>query len=493
MIQLLTEGLVLGAFGGAAGLIAAYFGVQLLVATFGAALPRSAEISPDIRVLAFTMVVAMLAGLAAAAAPAWQLTRHDATEVLKRGGRGNSTSGDGRVRNALVVSEVALALMLLVGAGLLVRSLGALRSVDLGFDSRRLLTMYLSISKAEYPTPEAAVGFFDNVIEHVRAVPGVESAATIDNAPLVGGSTQPVLTEKNGALPQSELPAAATRIASAGYFETARIPMSMGRGFERADTAGGRLVAVVGESTAAKLWPGESPIGQWLALPLIDDQHREVVGVVKDIKINSLDEKESEPAVYVPVAQMASAYLAAFKGMGLTVIIRTSVEPQTLSKSIVAKIRESNPNQLVQAVETMDAIVEKALGQRPFAMKLLAGFAGLALFLATIGIYSVITYSVTQRVREIGIRLALGAPAKSVLRMIVAEGMRPMLLGLVLGLTLAALLVRFLTSQLFGVSAYDPVTFVSMGAAVVAVGVVATLIPAYRATRVDPMVTLRSE
>ncbi len=493
MVQLLTEGLVLGAFGGAGGLIAAYFGVQLLVATFGTALPRSAEISPDLRVLAFTAVVAILAGLAAAAAPAWQLTRHDATEVLKRGGRGNSSAGDGRVRNALVVSEIALALMLLVGAGLLVRSLGALRSVDLGFDSRRLLALYVSASKAKYSTPQALVGFFDDVVERVGALPGVESAATVDTVPLVGGSTQPVLTEQNGALPLSELPPAAIRIASPGYFDTVRIPLSMGRAFERTDTAGGRLVAVVGESAAARLWPGENPIGKWLALPLIDNDHREVVGVVKDIKINDLDEKESEPAVYVPAAQIAAPYLAAFNGMGLTVIIRTSVEPETLSKPVIAKIREVNPEQLVSNVQTMDAIVERALGQRPFAMKLLAGFAGLALFLATIGIYSVITYSVTQRVREIGIRLALGAPSGSVLRLIVAEGMRPMLLGLGLGLALAAVLVRFLTSQLFAVSAYDPVTFASMGAVVVAVGVVATLIPAYRATRVDPMVTLRAE
>jgi predicted permease len=486
--QLLAEGLVLGVGGGIAGLAAAAWGVQWLVTIFGTALPRAQDVAVDGRVLAFTSVTAVAAGLLAAFVPAWRLSGRDANEILKLGSsRGNSGGGDGRARQMLVVSEVALALMLLVGAGLLIRTLGSLRAVDPGFDARNVLTASIGIPEAKYSTPEQRNQFFDRVRERVSMLPGVEAAAWIDSVPLQGGSTQYVVPQGAPPVQDSERPTVAVRLPSPGYFGAARIPILAGRDFSTADAYGKPGVVILSKRTAERFWPGENPLGKRVTLKMMSDEPREVVGIVGEVKIGALDAgaSDSETAIYAAAAQFALD--------GAQLVVRTTRDPDTLAGAVIGAVHAIDPEQPVLDVMTMQRVVEESLGQRPTAMKLLAGFAALALLLASVGIYSVLAYTVRQRVREIGIRMALGAPTTSVLRMVVIEGLKPTLLGVAVGLVLAAGLVRVLATLLFGVSQYDPRTFAMVPLLVIGVGLLATWIPAYRATRVDPIDTLRAE
>ena len=486
--QLLAEGALLGIGGGLAGLFAAYYGIHVLVTALGSALPRASEVALDGTVLAFTAAISMATGLVAAFAPAWQLTGRDANEGLKQGpGRGNSSTGDGRIRNLLVTCEVALALMLLVGAGLLMRSLSSVRAVDPGFDPRHVLTARVNLSELKYTSPEQRNQFFDRTLRALRALPGVEAAASVDSVPLRGGSSQYVAVEGARPVQESELPVVAVRLPSPGYFTTLRIPLVRGRAFTDADTFGAPPVAILSELTARRFWPNEDPIGKHVTLPMMSKAPREVVGIVREVKMGSLDAgaSDSETAVYAPAAQFAFG--------GATLVVRTTLAPETVERSIIGAVRAIDPEQPLLDLQTLEQVVEKSLGQRPFAMMLMATFAGLALLLASIGIYSVLAFAVRQRVREIGIRLALGAPIRGVLGMILFEGLKPTLAGVALGLVLAAALVRVMAALLFNVSQYDPATFALVAALVTAIGIAATLIPAYRATHVDPIVTLRAE
>ena len=484
--QLLAEGLVLGIGGGVAGFLAAYYGVDLLKT---AAIPRANEITVDMRVLLFTAAIAVATGLVAAFVPAWKLTGRDANDALKMGpGRGNSSAGDGRIRDLLVVSEVALALMLLIGAGLLTRSLSSLRSVDPGFDPRNTLTATIDIPDAKYPSEDQRNQFYDRVLQNVKALPGVESAAWIDSLPFQGGSTQYVAVEGAPPMKESEMPVVAVRLASPGYFDTARISLLSGRDFTDADNQFGRPpVVVISEGTAKRFWPKEDAIGKRLTLVMMSKQPAEVVGVVREVKTGSLDasEADSETAIYAPRGQFAYG--------GSAIAVRTAQDPALMTRSLLAAVRAIDPEQPVLDIATMEEIVEDSLGQRPFAMMLLASFAMLALLLATVGIYSVLAYTVRQRVREIGIRMALGAPTGGVLRLIVIEGLKPTLIGVLLGLVLAAGLVQVMATMLYGVDRHDPGTFTIVAGIMLLVGIAATLVPAFRATRVDPIVTLRAE
>jgi predicted permease len=486
--QLLAEGLLLGIGGGVAGFLAATSGVEALVAIFGQALPRAQEVAVDSRVLAFTAGISLATGLLAAFFPAWRLSGRDANEALKEGAsRGSSAAADGRVRQLLVVSEVALALMLLVGAGLLMRSLTSLRAVDPGFDADHVLTASVGVPMAKYDTERLRNQFFDRLRRDVSALPGVASAATIDSLPMQGGSTQYVVAEGLPPLQDSELPTVAVRLPSPGYFATARIPLLAGRDFTDADAFGAPGVLVVSARTAERFWPGQNPLGKRITLKMMSDEPREVVGVVGEVKIGALDAgaADSETAVYAPAAQFA------FNGRAIAV--RTSVPPESLTRPLVAAVHAIDPEVPVLEIQTLERVVEDSLGQRPTAMWLLAAFAVLALLLAAVGVYSVLAYTVRQRDREIGIRMALGAPSTGVLRMVVIDGLKPTLAGVALGLVLAAALVRLIEALLFGVRPHDPGTFALVAAIVVGVGLVATVIPAWRATRVDPIVTLRSE
>jgi putative ABC transport system permease protein len=486
--QLLAEGLVLGAGGGLAGFAAAYYGVDLLKVTLGTALPRIGEVAVDSRVLAFTAVAALITGLVAAFVPAWQLTGRDANDALKAGpGRGNSSGGANRIRSLLVVSEVALALMLLIGAGLLMRSLSGLRAVDPGFDASNVLTATVNIPEAKYPTPEPRNQFFERALQNVRALPGVVSAAWVDTLPLQGRSTQYVMVDGMPPVKESEMPVVAVRLASPGYFDTARIALRAGRDSSDADGYGRPRVVIVSENTAKRFWPGENPLGKRITLTMMTRDAAEVVGVVREVKTGTLDadDADSETAIYAPAAQFA------FDGSSL--VVRTATAPAALTRSMVTAIRAVDPELPVLDIATLEQVVEESLGQRPLAMMLLTGFALLALLPASVGVYSLLAYTVRQRVREIGIRMALGAPVRGVLRLVVLEGLKPTLIGVVLGLILAAALVRVMATLLYGVSQHDPGTFSGVALIMVAVGIAATLVPAYRATRIDPIVTLRAE
>ena len=486
--QLLTEGLLLGVGGGLIGFAGALYGVRLITAAMGAALPRAGEIHVDGRVLAFTAMVALATGLLAAFIPAWRLTGRQAAAALKTGpSRGHSSSGDGRVRSLLIVSEVALALMLLIGAGLLIRSLSGLRNVDPGFDPKHVLTATVQLADAKYPNQARRTQFFAEALQRVRVLPGVESAAWIDTLPLQGGSTQYVQPEGVPKMRESELPVVALRVASSGYFEAARIPLLAGRDFTDTDTVGSPRVLIVSERTARRFWPGQNPIGKQLTLTMLTDQPAQVIGLVREVKLGTLDaaEADSETAVYAPSGQ--------FPYPGSTIFVRTTTDPESFRRVLEGTIHTIDPELPLLDVATMDAVVEESLGQRPFAMWLLAAFATLAVVLASVGIYSVLAYTVRQRLREIGIRMALGASSGRVLRVVLFEGMKPTLIGVIVGLALAAMLGGVMRTFLYGVSARDAGTFGAVTALMILVGLAATLLPAYRATRVDPITTLRSE
>jgi putative ABC transport system permease protein len=286
---------------------------------------------------------------------------------------------------------------------------------------------------------------------------------------------------------ESELPVVAVRVASPGYFATTRIPLLSGRDFTDADGHGRPAVVIVSENTAKRFWPGQDPLGKRLTLTMMTKEAATVVGVVREAKIGTLDatEADSETVVYAPAAQFA------FNGSSL--VIRSAADPLGLTSGVIGAVRAVDPEQPVLDIRTMESIVEESLGQRPLAMVLLTGFAVLALVLASIGIYSVLAYTVRQRVREIGIRLALGASIGGLLRLVVIEGLKPTIAGVALGLALAAALARVMTTLLFGVSEHDAATFTVVALLMLGVGIVATLLPAYRATRVDPVVTLRAE
>jgi predicted permease len=359
--------------------------------------------------------------------------------------------------------------------------------VDPGFDSRNLLTAWISIPEAKYPTEEHRNQFFARALEGLRSLTGVESAAWVDNLPLQGGSSQYVHVEGMPAMRESEMPVVAVRLPSPGYFSTARIQLLAGRDFTAEDTLNAPRVIIVSERTAKRFWPNQNPLGKRLTLTMVSKEPSEVIGVVREVKLGALDasEADSETAVYAPAAQFAYG--------GATLVVRTMVDPESLTKPVIAAIQRIDPEQPVLDIRTMDAVVERALGQRPVAMLLLAVFAALAVVLASVGIYSVLAYTVRQRVREIGIRMALGAPGHGVLRLIVVEGLKPTVIGVVVGLILASLLTGLMRTLLYGVGQHDLGTFAMVTVLMVLVGLIATIVPAFRATRVDPIVTLRSE
>jgi len=495
--QVLAEAVLLAVTGGALGLVVAHFGMELIVAFLSAQLPRAAEISLDGWVLAFTLGVSILAGLIAGLAPAWRYTRNDfdVHEALKQASsRTETESGGTHTRAALVVSEVALSLMLLVGAGLMIRSLWALRSTDPGFNPGNVLTMVLPTSAARYPTLEQNIAFWDRVLPRVRAVPGVTYAGATDALPLSGdGSTQPVTVEGRPVLPMAEQPEVGVRRFTPGYLEAMRVPLLHGRLINDGDVAGRPPVTVISAGMAKQFWPHEDPIGKHLTLTFSPGIAREVVGVVGDVKMDGLNVSQSQSMVYVPLAQMTLPPGEVWHGFSVSLVVRTATAPSSAASAITAAVHQVDSAQPVMQVETMEDMVADSISQQRFTMLLLAAFAGLALLLAAVGIYSVLSYSVRRRVREIGIRMALGAQIADVLRLVVMEGMKPTLLGLAIGVAAALALGRVVSKLIYGVSAADPATFAAVSALLAAVALAASIIPAYRATRVEPVKTLREE
>jgi predicted permease len=476
--QLLTEALVLALIGGAAGLLLAHTGLDAGASLLAGQVPRADEIRVDGRVLMFALAASILTGLLAGIVPALRAGRADLTSALKEGGRGEGAVGI-RTRRLLVVAEVALSVVLLMGAAVTLRSLHALRTVDAGFDPSGVLTMSVNLPATRYETPARRTAFFDTALERVRALPGVEAAGAIDDLPLTGGSVQPIVVAGRPELLPREQPTVQVRALTPGYLEAMGIPVLRGRGVAPADVD----VMLVSRGAARLLWGEGDPIGQRVTLPLVSrTQTREVVGIVADVKQGNLAEAPP-PSVYTYTRERESA--------GLTLVLRTSVPPASMGPSAVGVIRALDPEQPVENVLTMAEVRDQQLTSQRLGATLLGVFAAVALALATVGIYSVLSYIVRGRSREIGIRAALGAETGDVVRLVVREGMIPAALGIAAGSVAALLASLTLERLVFGVSASDPVTLAGVAATLGLVALLASLVPAYRASRVDPATVLR--
>jgi putative ABC transport system permease protein len=493
--QSLTETVVLSLAGGALGLLFARAGTTLITNFLSDNLPRSTEIGLDAWVLCFTLFVSLLTGILAGLAPAFRLSKTDLNEALKQGlGRTDSDSGGTRVRNLLVVSEVALSLILLIGAGLMIRSLWLLRGVNPGFDASNVLTMNVQVPPTKFATPLQQFQFFDRTLNQVRALPGVESAGVIDDLPLTGGgSHQPILIEGHPAVPMSEQPEVDVRVISPGYLQALRVPLRRGRALDSSDTPDRPAVVLISETMAKRFWPNEDALGKHLTMSFLPGKSREIVGIVGDIKLDALDIAEPSATLYVPVSQVGVPLMGGWRSFPMSLVVRATLPPASLVAPITSTIHQIDAQTPLLQVSTMDEILANSLSQRRFNMLLFAAFAGLALLLAAVGIYSVLAYAVRRRFREIGIRMALGAEIVDVLRMVVFEGMLPTLIGVGIGLAGALALGRLLSNLIYGVQASDPLTFAAVSLLLTVVALFACLVPAYRATKVEPIKALRDE
>jgi len=493
--QILVETLILSIAGGALGLFLARFGITLIEKFLADQLPSSVEIALDAQVLAFTVFLALFAGILAGLLPAVRFTRTDVCEALKQGqSRGSSDSSGNKTRSLLVVSEVALSLLLLIGAGLMLRTLLQLSSVRPGFDPNNVLTAALPVPQARFSTPAAQIRFCDQILQQLRATPGVLSAGLIDSLPLDGGgSHQPVAMEGQPVVPMADQPEIDVRVISPGYLQSMRIPLLRGRNLNDADVAGRPAVVLVSESVAKRFWPNENPVGKHVTLTFFPDAVRQVVGVVGDVKQDSLDQSRPVETLYWPFSQVSVPPSESWRSFGMSLAVRTGADPASAISAVTSAVHRVDPEMPVVHAVTMENLLSTSLSPQRFNLLLLGAFAALALILAAVGIYGVLSYTVRRRVREIGIRMALGASHSDVLRMVVIDGMQPILLGVVLGLAAALALSRVVASLIFGVRATDPLTFAAVALLLVAVGFLATILPAYRATRVEPVRILREE
>jgi putative ABC transport system permease protein len=492
--QLLSESLILSLCGGALGLVAARFGIELLLKVFADKLPRMGEIGLHGSVLAFTFGLSVATGILSGLLPAWSMTKGEVSNALKQGlGRTDADSGSNNTRSTLVAIEVALSVVLLIGAGLMVRSLWKLQTIDPGFDQHNVLTLALMVPKHPFTEPRQESQLFDEVLERVRSLPGVESAGAVDNLPLLGGSNQPIAAEGHPLVALSEQPEVSVRVATSGYIQAMHIPLLQGRNISTDDTADSAPVVVISQSMAKQLWPGQRAIGRHLKLSFYPDKDREVIGVVGDVKQTGLDSSAGMATLYWPLAQVTGSPSAPWRARPLTLAVRTTSPPQTLATAITGAVNQVNNDIPVDNVITLEDFVGETLTQHSFNMQLLAIFALLALVLCAIGIYSVLAYSVKRSMREIGLRIALGATLRDVGRLVVVQGMKPTLAGIGIGLIAALALGRVATSLIYGVSARDLVTFLAVTMLLILVSFAASLVPAFRATRVDPLAVLRDE
>jgi len=471
--QLLVESLVLASAGGAAGLLLARVGLRAGAALLAKQVPRADEITIDVRVLLFVAGSSILTGILAGALPALRAGRTDLNDALKEGGRHEGAVGV-RTRRLLVVCEVALSVVLLMGAGVMLRSLLALRHVDAGYDPRNVLTMHVSLPETRYSTPAQKSAFFDLALQRIRALPGVEAAGAIDDLPAQGGSVQPIVLEGHAELLPRDQPTVEVRKITPGYLRAMRIPLLRGRDVADRDAE----VMLVSRSAAALLWGDADPIGRRVTLPLQSKiVVKEIIGIVGDVKQGELS-AAAGAAVY--------EYTHDRPWGSLSFAVRTTVPTASLAQSAAGIVRAIDPEEPVEDIRTMEAVVDETLTSQRFSALLLGMFAAVALVLASVGIYSVLSYIVRGRSHEIGIRTALGAGTADVVRLVVVEGMTPAIAVAALGSA------RILEKLVFGVSASDPLTLAAVAGALALVALVASLVPAYRASRLDPLNVLRS-
>ena len=485
--QLLTESILLSLVGGVLGLFLAMWGVDALLRLNGDKIPRAYEIGLDSRVVLFTAAVSILTGIIFGLIPAFQSSRVELNDVLKEGGRGGARVLRQGIRNALVVVEVSMAIILLVGAGLLIRSFIRLQHVSPGFDPRNLLVMQLSLPDFKYHEVQKKGVFYDEMLERIRSLPGVTKAGAISVLPMSGQNQSGSFTIQGKVVPKGELSPHGDRwAASADYFQTMNIALVRGRYFTEHDRVDAPNVAIVDESMARKYWPDQDPIGQRITFDGSDENPnwREIVGIVGHVKHKGL-EGESRVQYYIPFDQQPRS--------DMFLAIRTVGEPSSLAGAVRNTIRGLDTDLPVYRVSTMDTLVAESLTQRRFAMLLLGIFAFVALALAVVGIYGVMSYMVAQRTNEIGIRMALGARVSDVVKLVVGQGMLPVIAGVVLGLAGAFLGARLMASLLFGVTATDPLTFIAVSITLALVAFLACFIPARRAARINPVTAIRYE
>ncbi|HUD71332.1 MAG TPA: ABC transporter permease [Dongiaceae bacterium] len=491
--QLLTENLLLAALGGLAGLALAYHGIPVLLALSPATLPRVAEVAIDRRVLGFTLSLSVLAGLTFGLLPAWRATRVDLEEALREGGRGLvGGRRQARARGLLVVAQIALSLVLLVAAGLLLRSFARLQSVSPGFDTDNVLAIHLSLPQSRYPDRAAISRFTEALQGRLETLPGVEAVGCVSLLPLSGwGSAVPFTIEGRDA-PAGEEMVTEYRLASPGYFSALGIPRVAGRGFDAHDTATTGPVAIVSHTFAKRFWPDGNPVGAHLR---IDDNDRgpravTVVGVAGDVRDRGLD-AEPSPILYLPIEQVHEDGVVWLTNQNYW-LLRSAVDPLTLREPVRRAIQAVDRDAPSSDIRPMEQYLQASVAPRRFNLWLLTLFAGAALVLAGTGLYGVIAYGVAQRRHEIGIRMTLGATGRDVLRLVLGEGMRLLAAGAALGLVAAWGVTRFMAALLFDVSATDPSTYLTISAILGLVALLACYLPARRAAAVDPLVALRS-
>jgi len=484
--QLLSESVLVSLLGGVAGLLIGVWMKDGLLALAPEGVPRLSEVRLDSVVLIFTLCISVLTGLLFGLLPAWHASRSDLHTTLKEGGRSTGGSSREGMRKILLVAEVGLSLVLLIGAGLMLRTVFQLTRVNPGFNAEKLLMVEFSLPRNAYDQARQAV-FFDECLTRVQALPGVRSAALTLSLPIDGSNWNSVFIVGDQPVPpRPELPSSAFTPVSANYFDAMGIRLLKGRAFTEADTQKTQTVTVINDTMARRFWPNEEPIGKRLKQGWPEDKSpwREVVGVVADVKVNGVDQ-ETPLQSYLPLAQEPAR--------GLALAVRTEGAPLLLAGTVEHTIHSIDKDLPVFNARSMDQLLDNAIGRQRLTMVLLTGFAVVALLLAAVGIYGVVSYSVSLRTHEIGIRMALGAQAGDVLKLIAGQGMMLALIGVVIGLGASLALTRLMESLLFGVSATDPATFVAIALLLAGVALLACYIPARRAAKVDPMVALRYE
>jgi putative ABC transport system permease protein len=480
--QLFTESLCLAVLGGALGLLVALAGERLLVQLASGQLPRVETITLDYRVLAFTGLVSLATGIAFGFVPALRASSPELQQSLREGSRG-STAASGRLRSALVVAEVALAVVLAIGAGLMMRSFSNLLQVDLGFVPDHRVAVDFTISSARHPGDAETRQVYHDILEKVRTVPGVAAAGAIRDLPFQGdGETISFLPPGFTAGADGQRPTATLMFASDGFFNAMGIPLIAGRDLSPQDRRGAPIALVVNQALARKYFPGVNPVGQ--AVTFGDTNHFRIVGLVGDVHQGAVDETPA-PRIYASVYQI-------FR-VKTNLVVRTRADPATMITRIEDAIRAVDPQQTFTGASTLDDVVGEAVARPRLLTVLLGLFGAMGLILGALGIYGVLSYIVTQRTREIGVRVALGAKAGDVLMMFVGRGLRLAAVGVAVGLIAAAVLTRLMQSVLYGITPTDPTTFAAVGVGLLAVAALASWLPARRAARVDPMVALRAE